>query len=197
MCSDINLEQFIINLETYVFFLVPDIAVTTGDQLEFFDNGVKNHTEGVQFRDLTALAYDAVHNMLLFVDKQSDNASIFSFNISSKKYQSLVKRKAYENIQGLAFDPVTGLLFWTDTNERSINSISLKPGSKNNIYGNLLFKMDDEIPRAVAVDSCRGYVSNDSVTKRTKQKELCDDFNIHLQITGMFTGPTQTHRSPQ
>lgn len=142
--------------------------MTTGDQLEFFTNGSKNHSEGVQFRDLTALAYDAVHNMLLFVDKQSDNASIFSFNISSEKYQALVKRKAYENIQGLAFDPVKGLLFWTDSNERSIYWISLKPGSKNNVYGNLLIKMDDEIPRAIAVDSCRGYVLINSLKIQQK-----------------------------
>ncbi|KAH9635374.1 hypothetical protein HF086_017623 [Spodoptera exigua] len=114
--------------------------------------------------------------MLLFVDKQSDNASIFSFNITSKKYQSLVAKKAYENIQGLAFDPVKGLLFWTDTNERSIYWISLKPGYKNHLYGNLLIKMDDELPRAIAVDSCRGYVywTNTNVTKPTIERALYD-----------------------
>lgn len=170
-----------------------DFVVTTGDQLEFFTNGSKNHSEGVQFRDLTALAYDAVHNMLLFVDKQSDNASIFSFNISSAKYQALVKRKAYENIQGLAFDPVKGLLFWTDSNERSIFWISLKPGSKNNVYGNLLIKMDDEIPGGIAVDSCRGYVywTNTNTNKPTierarfngSDREVVIDSDINMPVS--------------
>ncbi|CAH0584464.1 unnamed protein product [Chrysodeixis includens] len=153
-----------------------DIAVTTGDQLEFYSNKTKTHNEGVRFRDLTALAYDAVHNMLLFVDKQSDNASIFSYNLGTKKYRSLVRRRSYENIQDLTFDPVEGKLFWTDTNERSIFWISMKPGSKNNDYGNLLIKMDDEIPRAIAVDSCRGYIywTNINITKPTIERARFD-----------------------
>lgn len=141
---------------TYSNTFFSDIAVTAGGQLEFYSNETSTNKEGVRFRYLTALAYDAVHNMLLFVDKQNDNASIFSFHLSTKKYQSLVRRRSDENIQGLAFDPVNSLLFWTDTNERSIFWISLKPGYKNDKYGNLLFNMKDEIPRAIAVDSCRG-----------------------------------------
>lgn len=138
------------------FIILSDIAITTGDQLEFYTNQTKTSNEGIRFRDLTALAYDAVHNMLLFVDKQNDNASIFSYNLLTKKYQPLVGRRSYENIQGLDFDPVSGKMFWTDTNERSIYWISLWPRSKNNIYGNILLKMDNEIPRDIAVDSCKG-----------------------------------------
>ncbi|XP_073946899.1 low-density lipoprotein receptor repeat domain-containing protein cueball isoform X3 [Choristoneura fumiferana] len=153
-----------------------DIAITTGDQLEFYSSSNKTGNEGVRFRDLTALAYDAVHNMLLFVDKQNDNASIFSYHLANKKYQPLVRRRSYENIQGIAFDPVESLLFWTDTNERSIYWISLKPGSKNDVYGNLLIKMDNEIPRAIAVDSCRGYIywTNTNITKPTIERARFD-----------------------
>ncbi|CAH0398861.1 unnamed protein product [Chilo suppressalis] len=152
------------------------IAITTGDQLEFYSNQTKTNNEGMRFRDLTALAYDAVHNMLLFVDRQSDNASIFSYHLATKKYQSLVRRRSFENIQGLAFDPVLSLLFWTDTNERSIFWISLKPGSKNDLYGNLLIKMDDEMPRAIAVDSCRGYIywTNTNVAKPSIERARFD-----------------------
>lgn len=102
------------------------------------------------------MAYDAVHNMLLFVDKQNDNASIFSYNIATKKTQPLIRRKSYENLQGVAFDPITGKLFWTDYNEKSIYWKSLINGSENDIYGNILLKLDEETPRAIAVDSCRG-----------------------------------------
>lgn len=136
--------------------LFSDIAITHGDQIEFYTNSSKISNEGVRFRELTALAYDAVHNILIFVDKQNDNASIFSYNLATKKYQALVKRRIYENIQGIAFDPIHGLLFWTDTYERSIFWMSVAASSQNNAYGNLLLKMDDELPRAIAVDSCRG-----------------------------------------
>ncbi|XP_026762895.2 protein cueball isoform X1 [Galleria mellonella] len=178
-----------------------DIAITTGGQLEFYSNKTKTNSEGVRFRDLTALAYDAVHNMLLFVDKQNDNASIFSYHLATKKYQSLVRRKSYENIQGLAFDPVKGLLFWTDTNERSIYWMSLMPGSKNDIYGNLLIKMDDEIPRAIAVDSCRGYIywTNINITKPTIERarfdgtgrEIIIDKDIYMPVSIAVDQQTQ------
>ncbi|XP_050351555.1 protein cueball isoform X2 [Nymphalis io] len=170
-----------------------DIAITTGDQLEFYTNQTKTSNEGIRFRDLTALAYDAVHNMLLFVDKQNDNASIFSYNLLTRKYQPLVGRRSYENIQGLAFDPVTAKMFWTDTNERSIYWISLWPRPKNNIYGNLLIKMDDEIPRDIAVDSCRGYIywTNTNITKPTierarfdgSERKIIVDTNIHMPVS--------------
>ncbi|XP_045450930.1 protein cueball [Melitaea cinxia] len=170
-----------------------DIAITTGDQLEFYTNQTKTSNEGIRFRDLTALAYDAVHNMLLFVDKQNDNASIFSYNLLTKKYQPLVGRRSYENIQGLDFDPVTGKMFWTDTNERSIYWISLWPRSKNNIYGNILLKMDNEIPRDIAVDSCRGYIywTNTNITKPTIERARFDgsersvvvDSDIHMPVS--------------
>ncbi|CAG4962752.1 unnamed protein product [Colias eurytheme] len=170
-----------------------DIAITTGDQLEFYTNKTKTKNEGERFRDLTALAYDAVHNMLLFVDKQNDNASIFSFNLATKKYQPLVGRRSYENIQGIAFDPITGKLFWTDTNERSIYWTSLWPRSKKDIYGKVLIKMDYEIPRDIAVDSCRGYIywTNTNITKPSierarfdgSERKIIIDTDIHMAVS--------------
>ncbi|XP_013190665.2 protein cueball [Amyelois transitella] len=153
-----------------------DIAITAGDQIEFYTNETKTSEAGLRFRDLSALAYDAVHNMLLFVDKQNDNASIFSYQLANKKYQSLVRRRSDENIQGLAFDPVKGLLFWTDANERSIFWISLKDRANNDPYGNLLLKMNDDIPRAIAVDSCRGYIywTNINITRPTIERARFD-----------------------
>ncbi|XP_039755453.1 protein cueball [Pararge aegeria] len=169
-----------------------DIAITTGDQLEFYTNKTKTNDEGVRFKELTALAHDAVHNMLLFVDKQNDNASIFSYNLLTKKYQPLVGKRSSENIQGLTIDPVTGKMFWTDTNERSIYWISLWPRSKN-IYGYLLIKMDDEIPRDIAVDSCRGYIywTNINISKATIERARFDgserttivDTDIHMPVS--------------
>ncbi|XP_013172306.1 PREDICTED: protein cueball [Papilio xuthus] len=167
-----------------------DVAITAGDQIEFYTNQTKISNEGVRFRELTALAYDAVHNMLLFVDTQNDNASIFSYDINKKEYKPLVRRRSYENIQGLAFDPVTKKLFWTDTNEKSIYWKSLKPGSKNDTYGNLLIKMDDEVPRAIAVDSCRGYIywTNINIIKPTIERARLDgsERTVILNSTNIY-----------
>lgn len=135
-----------------------DLALTVGDQLELYTNGTKSDVSDVTLKELTALAYDAVHNILFFADKYNDNASIFSYHLEKKKFHPLVKRKKSDNIQGIAFDPITGLLFWTDSSERSIMYKSIITGSKSDPYGSVLLKTDKEIPRAIVVDSCRGYL---------------------------------------
>ncbi|KAJ8735823.1 hypothetical protein PYW07_007443 [Mythimna separata] len=134
-----------------------DIAVSNGDLLQFYINQTKIDTVRFKSQNLAALAYDEVHNMILYVDKQSDNDTICGFNMSTMQYKYLTERSG-RNIRGLAFDPATELLFFTDTKERSINWISLKSGSKNSVYGTILIKMDVGIPTDIAVDSCRGYI---------------------------------------
>ncbi|KOB68821.1 Low-density lipoprotein receptor repeat class B [Operophtera brumata] len=158
------------------FYLVPDLAVTTGNHLEIFTNNTKISNVETRYTDLTALAYDAVYNMLLFVDRQNDNASIFSYHLATKKYQPLVRKRSSEGIHAIAFDPINSLLFWTDTLENSIFWKSLKPGSNDSAYGNLWIKMDDEIPRGIAVDSCRGYVywTNVNITQPTIERARFD-----------------------
>ncbi|KAJ8707745.1 hypothetical protein PYW07_011422 [Mythimna separata] len=153
-----------------------EIALTTGDRIEFYTNdGIRTETVRFPSRKLSALAYDEVHNTLLYVDKQSDNDAICGYNMTSVEYQCYVGRSR-RNIQGLAFDPVTELLFFTDTRERSINWFSFKPGARNHIYGNLLIKMDDGIPTDLAVDSCRGYIYwiNTNLTTSTIERARCD-----------------------
>ncbi|KAJ8706045.1 hypothetical protein PYW07_010822 [Mythimna separata] len=132
-----------------------DLAVTHSDRLEFYVNNTKTDTVNFDSHKLTALTYDEVHDMLLYVDKQNNNDTICGYGITSKVNQCFMERKG-RNIRGIAFDPATELLFFSDTNERSINWISVKSGS--NEYGNLITKIDDGIPTDVAVDSCKGYV---------------------------------------
>ncbi|XP_049874212.1 protein cueball isoform X2 [Pectinophora gossypiella] len=166
-----------------------DIALTTGDQIEFYSDGKTTDDKGVKSAGLTALAYDAVHNMLLFVDKQSDNASIFGQHLTTNKLLPLVRRKIYEDIQGLAFDPISKKLFWTDKYDKSIYWKSLKPGSKDDVYGKLLFKFDNEIPRAIAVDSCRGYIywTNINISKPTIERARLDGSDRQVVVnSGIF-----------
>lgn len=139
---------------------VSDIAISVGDRLKFYnDSGSKLATVHLNSLNMGALAYDEVHNMLLFVDKQNDSDAICGYDITSVEHKCYVERNG-RNIQGLAFDPVTERMFFTDTKEKSINWYSFKPESKNNIYGNLLIKMNEGIPTDIAVDGCRGYVTN-------------------------------------
>ncbi|KAJ8705641.1 hypothetical protein PYW08_012687 [Mythimna loreyi] len=153
-----------------------DIAVTAGDRIEFYtSDGQKADTIHFNSQNLTALAYDEVHNVLLYVDKQSDSDTICGYKISFLEYQCYIERNG-RNIKGLAFDPVTEKMFFTDAKERSINWFSFKPGFKNNVYGNLLIKLDEGIPTDIAMDSCRGYVYwiNTNVTPSTIERARFD-----------------------
>ncbi|KAJ2943623.1 hypothetical protein O0L34_g16734 [Tuta absoluta] len=151
-----------------------DIAITMGDQIEFYKNGDKTAEEGVKSTGLTALAYDAVYNMLLFVDSRSDNTSIFRYYLNTKKSQRLVGKKSDENIQGLTYDPVSGKLFWTDANTKSIYWKYSE--SKNDVYGNSFNFSMNQNPRAIAVDSCRGYIywTNINISHPTIERARID-----------------------
>ncbi|KAJ8713635.1 hypothetical protein PYW07_014005 [Mythimna separata] len=136
-----------------------DIAISVKDQLIFYTNGTRTGSINLISRNPTSLVYDEVHNMMLYVDKQNNNDSVCGYDLSSKHNKCFIKRYGH-NIHGLAFDPVTERIFFTDTNESSINWFSLKPGYNNSDYGNLLIKIDsnETTPTDIAVDSCGGYV---------------------------------------
>ncbi|KAJ8715957.1 hypothetical protein PYW08_013242 [Mythimna loreyi] len=134
-----------------------DIAVSVQHQLIFYTNGVESRTVNLNSRNAISLVYDEVHNMMLYVDKQNHNDSICGYDLSSGEDKCFIKRNG-RNIHGLAFDPVTDKIFFTDTNDKSVNFISKKRGSDNNTYGELLIRMDDQAPVDVAVDSCKGYI---------------------------------------
>ncbi|KAJ8715959.1 hypothetical protein PYW08_013244 [Mythimna loreyi] len=134
-----------------------DIAIGVKDQLIFYTNGIKTSSINLISQNPTSLVYDELHNMMLYVDKQNNNDAVCGYDLSSKDNKCFIKRNG-RNIQGLAFDPVTEIIFFTDTKEKSINWFSLKPGCNNNVYGNLLIKSDSKIPADIAVDSCGGYI---------------------------------------
>ncbi|KAJ8715309.1 hypothetical protein PYW08_005290 [Mythimna loreyi] len=155
-------RQLVLALITvYVGFVHSwDIAISIGDTLEFYTNGIKTDTVHFKSLNLTAITYDELHNMILFVDKQHDHDSICGYSLSSKDIRCFVKRFG-SNIYDLAFDPATDLLYFTDINEQNINSISLEDHmSESNDYGRVLIAMDgdDRIPGNIAVDSCNGYI---------------------------------------
>ncbi|KAJ8703962.1 hypothetical protein PYW07_013256 [Mythimna separata] len=165
-----------------------DIAVTAGDRIEFYNiGGTKTDTVHFPSQNLTALAYDEVHDMLLYVDKQSGNDAICGYKMSFQEYQCYVERNG-RNIQGLAFDPLTEKLFFTDMKERSINWFSFKPGFENKVYGNLLIKLDEGIPTDIAVDSCRGYVYwiNTNITSSTIERARFDGSDREVVIKSIY-----------
>ena len=162
-----------LNSRLHLFTFVSDIVVGVGDLLKFYtDDGTITNTVTLNSRNITALAYDEVHDIMLYVDKQSSNDSICGYSLSSTEHKCFIERNG-RNIQGIAFDPPTQTLFFTDANDNSINWISLRPQTVNNVHGNLLIKMNDRTPSDIAVDSCRGYVINNSFKSKFVPLPVC------------------------
>ncbi|KAJ8711445.1 hypothetical protein PYW07_008687 [Mythimna separata] len=135
-----------------------DFAISLNERLEFYTNGIKTRTINLSSQNPTALAYDDIQQSILYIDKGSSDDTICGCSLSTEDYKCFIKRNG-RDIPGFAFDPVTATIFFTDKNERSINFIPLKPGYNDNVYGNLLFELDDEqTPTDIAVDSCYGYI---------------------------------------
>ncbi|KAJ8716863.1 hypothetical protein PYW07_003490 [Mythimna separata] len=165
-----------------------DIAVSVGDRIDFHNaDGTKTDTVYFESQNITALVYDEVHNMLLYVDKQSDRDNICGYNMTSVEYKCYLDRSG-GNVRSLAFDPVSEKLFFTDTKERSINWFSFKPGFKNNDYGNLFIKFKGAIPTDIAVDSCRGYIYwiNTNLTRSTIERARFRGSEREIVVTSTY-----------
>ncbi|KAJ8713645.1 hypothetical protein PYW07_014015 [Mythimna separata] len=143
-----------------------DIAVSVGNEVILYDSGIKRNTIVLKPHNPAALAYDAVNSMILYVDKQKDNDTICGYYLYSSKNVCFIKRNG-RNIDSLAYEPRTQIVFFTDTNERSINWISLKHEWSTEINGNLLIKLDEGIPTDLTVDGCTGHIYwiNKKITK--------------------------------
>ncbi|KAJ8706037.1 hypothetical protein PYW07_010814 [Mythimna separata] len=86
-----------------------EVAISVGNRFDFYTNDTKTDTVRLDSHDLGALAYDEVHDILLYVDKQRNNDAICGYGISSKLNQCFTKRNG-RNIHSIFFDPATELL---------------------------------------------------------------------------------------
>lgn len=56
-------------------------------------------------------------------------------------------------LKGLAVDPINDTLYWSDVKNGTINYVSLKDPF---LTSNVLIYFEDETPRSIALDVCRG-----------------------------------------
>ncbi|KAJ8706687.1 hypothetical protein PYW07_012765 [Mythimna separata] len=135
-----------------------DIVVGGDKQLYFYYNGTLTHTEEIPLAtQITSVTYDPVHYRVLFTDVNNPSMKICSFDLSTRKIQSLLTTKTDSTFVRVVYDPVTQLLVWK-TWLKNIYTFSLNPGSSNKaVAGNLLVHLSNGC-RDVAVDSCGGYI---------------------------------------
>lgn len=159
----------------------PEFAVTTSNQIVFYDGAWRQVTTAAhQFADPSAIAYDETNDTLYFNDRAHHNGSIFSLRLSASDHQShrvdrIVAKTDGERIQGIAFDPLERMLYWTDAINRNIMRLPLNrtaPGSaatedpSTNVNASITIAADHiwlrgngtAKPQGIAVDACRRKV---------------------------------------
>ncbi|XP_018326293.1 protein cueball [Agrilus planipennis] len=134
-----------------------DVAVAVGDEIKLLNyTGSLLGTAVEQFTKLKALSYDYVRHQFLVSNMEKLNDTIFKIQLNNKQTAIVpIVKDLPDDVQGIAIDPLTDILYWTDSDNRSINYVSLKHSSDK--LNNLLY-FKDEIPHDIAVDSCKRYL---------------------------------------
>ncbi|KAJ8716342.1 hypothetical protein PYW08_013627 [Mythimna loreyi] len=130
----------------------------TAQELQFHSNRVFNE-ENLQSEFMgfiEKVIYDVVSDRVIFLDNFNPHGIIFCYDRRTQRTESLVPRKYREKIVDIDLDLAKGILFWIE--DDSIYQLSLNSELKNSFRGKLFIEMNGLKPRAIAVDSCNGYI---------------------------------------
>lgn len=178
---------FLINFFVCIFLVYRlDFAVTTKGQINFYGTTWKQLTSAAhQFDTLSALAFDETDETLYFNDQSHTNGSIFSLKLSSDenhRVEKLLQKTKDELIQGMAFDPLERILYWTDAKNKLIYQMSV---DGKDVEPTILLKLDEtKMPHGIAVDVCRRklYWTNANHLNPSIERASLDGTNYEVLI---------------
>lgn len=178
----------------FIFDFFSEYAVTTNEEIQFFSkNWTLQRTAAHQFNDLTAITFDDVKDVIYFSDHSSPSGRLFSLRVSEDdqynyQIQELMKKQLDERIQGVTFDPVSNVLYWTDQKQQQIYSWNMNESTKQ---PKKLLTFGDEVPTGISVDYCRNrlYWTNTNGIKATIESSDLDGNNHKVLISKDLTNP--------
>ncbi|XP_067627209.1 prolow-density lipoprotein receptor-related protein 1 isoform X1 [Eurosta solidaginis] len=110
-------------------------------------------------RNVIALSYDYENSLIFYSDVQMSTINSVQFNGS--RNQVLVNHQG--RVEGLTYDIVNKMLFWTSNNDASIRSLELlhlNENADNNtqFVKRVLMLNSNDKPRGIAVEPCMGMI---------------------------------------
>ncbi|KAJ8706688.1 hypothetical protein PYW07_012766 [Mythimna separata] len=173
-----------------------DIVVGGDKQLHFYNNGTLTHTEEIPSATrITSVTYDPVHYRVLFTDVTTSSMTIYSFDLLTRKIQSLFTKTSNDHYERVVYDPVTQLLVWKTW--YNIYTFSLNPASSNKpVEGKKIVSMN-HVGRDVAVDSCGGYIywiTDDEIERARldgSDREVIEDSTVYYRLSLAIDQQTQ------
>lgn len=142
---------------------------------------------------MSALAFDEIEENLYFNDQTHSNGTIFSLKLASDdnhRIEKIVQKTKNELIQGITFDPLDRVLYWTDARNKLIYQLSI---DKKDEEPTILLKLDDtKIPHGIAVDVCRRklYWTNANHRNPTIERASLDGSKYEVLIDTDLFMPT-------
>ncbi|EDW92844.1 protein cueball [Drosophila yakuba] len=159
-----------------------DFAVTLRTKIQFMDSSWQTiATAAHEFDELSALTFDESEELIYFNDLKHRNGSIFSLKrdliAANHVVEQTIARTGNESVAGLAYDPLTTNLFWSDTEQRKIFFASIHGSATPKVLVDL--SAEGGRPDGVAVDVCRRklYWTNSNVTHPTVERIDLDGSN--------------------
>ncbi|XP_016958873.1 protein cueball [Drosophila biarmipes] len=159
-----------------------DFAVTLRSRIQFMDSNWQTiATAAHEFDELSALTFDESEELIYFNDLKHQNGSIFSLKrdllAASHVVEQTIARTANETVGGLAYDPLTMNLFWSDTEHRKIFFAPIRGSSAPKVLVDL--SAEGGRPDGVAVDVCRRklYWTNSNHSKPSVERINLDGSN--------------------
>ncbi|GLV44881.1 cueball [Carabus blaptoides fortunei] len=130
-----------------------EVAVAIDDQIQFLDRnftvlGISQQT----FIQLKGLAFDDIRHEFLVSDMDDMIDNIYKVPLKKSAEASPIVKDLPDDVKYLAVDPVDDVLYWSDSANNRIMSISLnEPDAQPEPF----MKFDHESPQGIAIDSCR------------------------------------------
>lgn len=167
-----------------------DLAVAIRDTVELlYSNGSLLGSAAQQFSQLKALTFDNIRHQFVVSDVDQHNDTIYSVQLTRETDITPIVSNLPDDIQGLAIDPITDILYWTDTLNGTINYVSLQDPSHES---KVLLQFDNQYPQDLAIDVCRRYIywTNSELDRPTIERAKLDGQDREVIIENDLFMPT-------
>lgn len=173
--------------DRYPYFIIPfaDFAVTTENKISFYNTEWKEITSAAhQFDGLSAITFDETEEVVFFNDQSHTNGTIFALKLSldnNHRVERVLQKTKNELIQGIAFDPLDRVLYWTDWSSRTIYQWAIDTQNEPKVFMKL---KDTKRPHGIAIDVCRRklYWTNSNHTNPSIERASLDGSKYEVII---------------
>lgn len=178
-----------------------EFAVTSKGSVVYFDANWKSigTTSHVLDAPLTAIDFDETEDEVYFTEMDGETPSMYGLrvsmddrgHVSNQVFRQLLKSNSTSPMQGVAYDPVDRIVYWTDSVNKQIFQANVDDPSSAKV----MFDFVDAEPKSITVDICRRklYWSNTNHLKATIERSSLNGSDHEVVISTDLYIPNGIH----